>query len=389
MSKWDMRLRVVEPAKEAGRPLLREVPGPSRIALAHSLRELTPYSPVSSQHAIKALGGQTPIFKLDWNEATIPPSPKVKEAISQYIAEGGELNWYPELGAKSLCLALSDYTGLRPDSILVTNGSDDALDLICSSFIDKGDEVVVPVPTYNHFVVFAQSRGANIKSVLFEDPFAADIDTVMDAMSENTRMLYLVSPNNPTGVVTSPEDVVRVCEAFPNTLVIVDEAYFEFSQVSSIQLVQRFTNLIVTRTFSKAFGLAGLRVGYLSAHPDIIDGLGRIYNPKSVNTFAQIGTIAALDDIDYLNSYLDQVLTAKELLRTFFATRPNIQTWVTDANFVVVRVPNIQESLRRLESLGVYVRDRSSYPGLEGCLRMSVGTVEQTQKLIDRLAKVF
>ena len=389
MSKWDARLPVVEPVgRQIVPPRLREVPGPS-IPVAKSVAKLTPYVAVSSQPAIEALRGRTPIFKLDWNESTIPPSPKVQQAISQFISQGAELNWYPELGSKNLCLALSDYTGLHPDCIIATNGSDDALHLVCASYLDHGDQVVVPVPTYNHFVTFAQSRGANVVSVCGDDPFVSSMDAIRAAMTKDTRMVYMVSPNNPTGVIYEADEVEKLCRDYPETLVIVDEAYFEFAQRSCISLVQDVSNLVVTRTFSKAFGLAGLRVGYLAAHPELADGLSRLYNPKSVNTLGQIGAIAALNDMPYLNTYLDEVATSKEVLRAFFETRPNVEAWVTPANFVVVRVPNVDKVLERLEGLGVYVRDRSSYPGLEGCLRMTVGTVEQTQRVIDRLAKVF
>lgn len=389
MANWDARLRVVEPVKHVDRPVLREVPGPTRVRVAEPVRALTPYEAVSSQRAIEALPGTTPIFKLDWNESTIPPSPKVQEAIAAHVAGGPGLNWYPELGSKNLLLALSDYTGLRPEHILATNGSDDGLHLICATYLDDGDEVVVPVPTYNHFVVFAHSRGAKINRVVSRNPFEPSLDDVRAAVTDKTKLIYLVSPNNPTGVVTEPSEVAALCREYPDTLIVLDEAYFEFSQVTGINLVSEFSNLIVTRTFSKAFGLAGLRVGYLAAHPDIVEGLSRLYNPKSVNTLAQIGAMAALDDLDYLNTFLDEVATSKEVLRSFFATRPNVSAWITPANFVVVRVTNIQQTLDRLESLGIYVRDRSGYPGLEGCLRMSVGTVEQTERLIDRLAKVF
>ncbi|MEZ4461489.1 MAG: histidinol-phosphate transaminase [bacterium] len=388
MSKWDVSLRVVEAAdQEELYPALHAVT--PNIPVARAVASLSPYEAVSSQRAIEALGGTSPIFKLDWNEATIPPSPNVQKVLANFIAQGANLNWYPELGSRSLLLGLSDYTGVRPESLMVTNGSDDALHLICSSFLDHGDEVVVPVPTYNHFIVFAQAKGATVRQVVGESPFSSNISGIRAALSQRTRMLYLVSPNNPTGVLTHPDEVAAIARDYPNLLILLDEAYFEFAQVSGIELVEQFSNVIVTRTFSKAFGLAGLRVGYLAAHPSVIDGLSRLYNPKSVNTMAQIGALAAIEDREYLNAYLEDVTASKELLRQFFATRRNVEAWITPANFVVVRTGNIQQTLKRLESLGVYVRDRSTYPGLEGCLRMTVGTVEQTQRLLERLSKVF
>lgn len=379
MGKRDVVLRIVSEHAEPEK----------QIQAAQSVRQLVPYEAVASQRAIDGLQGSSPIFKLDWNESTIAPSPAVQQAITQYVMHGPGLNWYPELSSRSLLLALSDYTNVRPDQLMVTNGSDDALHLICSTFLDQNDEVVVPVPTYNHFVVFAQSKGAIVRPVLAENPFEKNIDGIRAAMTADTRVLYLVSPNNPTGLVADREDVAALCRDFPKTLVVLDEAYFEFSQSTGIDLVNQFPNLIVTRTFSKAFGLAGLRVGYLAAHPDLLDQLSRLYNPKSVNTLAQIGALAALSDLAYLNTYLAEVIEAKELLRNFFKTRVGVEAWITPANFVVLRVDDAAHTLAQLESLGIYARDRSGYPGMQGCIRMTVGTVDQTQRLIDRLSKVF
>lgn len=364
------------------------LPTPSPIRVAAAVQALTPYEAVSSQAVVDACPDQRNSFKLDWNESTIAPSPMVTQAIAQAVTSGRGLNWYPSLGSVELIDGLAGYTGIGREHFLITNGSDDALSLICTTFLDQGDEVVVPVPTYNHFVVFAQSRGATIRTVQGFDPFASDLEGLRAQLSANTRLLYLVSPNNPTGVVYHPEEIEVLCREFPNTLIVLDEAYFEFAQITGIGLVERYPNLIVTRTFSKAFGLAGLRVGYLAAHSELIGGLSRLYNPKSVNALGQIGAVAALKDLDYLNAYLKEVLQAKEILRTFFAER-GVEAYITPANFVVVRVPNVAQTLVQLESRSVYVRDRSSYPGLGGCLRMSVGTVEQTNRLLERLQDIF
>ncbi len=387
MANVDARLRVVGPEQPSAAAHLRALKD-ATIDVASSVRELTPYVAVSSQTVIENRLGRAEVFKLDWNESTIEPSPKVKKSIASHIAGGPGLNWYPTLGSKDLLTALEGYTGLSSDHLLATNGSDDGLHLICSTFLDPGDDVVVPVPTYNHFIVFAQSRGASIRTIEAESPFVCNMDGVREAIRPNTRLVYLVSPNNPTGVLYPSDEVARLCEAHPDTLFVLDEAYFEFAQQTGIGLVEEYPNLIVTRTFSKAFGLAGLRVGYLAAHPAIVQGLCRIYNPKSVNTLAQIGAIAALDDLEYLNAYLEEVKESKELLREFFEER-NIEAQVTPANFVVIRTADVAGTIEQLEARGVFVRDRSGYPGLEGCIRMTVGTVEQTQKVLARLAEVF
>ncbi len=362
--------------------------GQMPIAVAPTIQALTPYEAVSSQAAIEAQPDHHTSFKLDWNECTVAPSPRVNEAITEYLSQGRGLNWYPKLGSSDLVEALVEYTGVRDDHLLVTNGSDDALRLICSTYLDRGDEVVIPVPTYNHFMVFVQGRGAQMVTVRGETPFEPGVEAIDEAVGDDTRLLYLVSPNNPTGVIFDPEAVARLCRNHPETLVVLDEAYYEFSKVTGIELVQECPNLLVTRTFSKAFGLAGLRVGYLAASPQLIDGLRRIYNPKSVNTLGQVGAVAALDDLEYLESFLDEVEASKQILRKFFKKR-GVDAHITPANFVVVRMPDVQTTLKKLEERDVYVRDRSSYPGLEGCLRMTVGTTEQTRRLIDRIGDLF
>lgn len=391
MSNADFRLCMADelPTKDAaGLRRLREVQSQTPIPVAPTVQALTPYEAVSSQAAIEAKPDHHTSFKLDWNESTIEPSPRVTEAISRYLLEGRGLNWYPRLGSAELIEALVGYTKVGADHLLATNGSDDALHLICDTYLDRGDEVVIPVPTYNHFMVFAQSRGAHLVTTRGASAFDSNLAGIERVMNQQTRLLYLVSPNNPTGVVYEPEVVARLCERYPRTLIVLDEAYFEFCQITGIKLVETYPNLLVTRTFSKAFGLAGLRVGYLAANPTLVKGLRRMYNPKSVNTLGQIGAIAALEDLPYLHDYLEEVRASKEILRAFF-DQHGVDAHITPANFVVVRMPDLQGTLAQLESRGVYVRDRSSYPGLSGCLRMTVGTKEQTERLLERVGDLF
>ena len=369
-------------------PKLREVSDRSPVVPSSSVQELTPYEAVTSQAAIRAKPDGETVFKLDWNESTVPASPKVREAIAAHIAGDRGLNWYPQLGSEELIEALTDYTGLESENLLVTNGSDDALHLICDTFLDPGDHVVAPAPTYNHFITFAQSCGADIEKPIGDSPFEKSIDAIRDSLRPSTRILYLVSPNNPTGVIFPPEDVAELCRDHPETLILLDEAYYEFAKVTGVDLVEEHPNIVVTRTFSKAFGLAGLRVGYLSGHPELVDALSRIYNPKSVNTLGQVGAKAALEDLEYLEEYLSEVEAAKGVLADYLDTTP-VEYHMTPANFVVVRVPQLQESLDELEERGIYVRDRSDYPGLDNCLRMTIGTVDQTRKVIDLISGVF
>ncbi len=359
----------------------------AKIDVAYSIRRLQPYEVVESRGSEQVLRGDK-AFKLDWNESTISPSPKALAAIQSFVSGNGGLNWYPSLGSRSLADCLSEYTQLPAENILVTAGSDAALQLICDTYLDTNDEVVVPVPTYNHFLVFAQSRGVRLISIQPNDPFSVDFELLESTLSNRTRLVYLVSPNNPTGTIFTAEQIERLCTDFPRTLFVVDEAYFEFAQITSINLVTRFKNLLVTRTFSKAFGLAGLRIGYLAAHQSLIDGLSKIYNPKSVSTLSQIGAEAALSDLSYLNAYLDEVSQSKTILLDYFRS-VGIDAFSTPANFLVVRLPQIEDTLSKLSAESIYIRNRSNYPGLADCARMSVGTVEQTQSLIQQLSRIF
>ncbi len=392
MSNANPDVRMIEALQGDGKgppePDLQPVAGDERIAVAPTIQALTPYEAVSSQAAIEAQPDHHTSFKLDWNESTVAPSPRVSEAIADYLHNGRGLNWYPKLGSEDLIEALEEYTGVSGDHLLATNGSDDALRLICSTFLDDRDEVVIPVPTYNHFMVFAQSRGAEVVTTRGQSAFDPNLQGIASAISDRTRLLYLVSPNNPTGVMYPPEVVARLCREYPKTLIVLDEAYYEFTKVTGIGLVEQFSNLMVTRTFSKAFGLAGLRVGYLAAAPSLIEGLSRIYNPKSVNTLGQVGAIAALNDLEYLESFLAEVRASKEILAKFFQER-DVNARLTPANFVILRMPDVDAILQQLEERGVYVRNRSSYPGLEGCLRMTVGTTAQTERLLDRIGDLF
>lgn len=363
--------------------------GHETIAVAPSVRVVTPYDTVTSQAAIEAAPDHRTCFKLDWNECTVDPSPRVREAIREWVCSGRGLNWYPRLGSSRLARAVADYTGLDTTQLLVTSGSDAALRLICSTYLDGDDHVVVPVPTYHHFMIFARSRGARLETVCGASAFEPCLEAIEGAMTSQTRLVYLVSPNNPTGVIYPPEWVAQLCRDYPNSLVVLDEAYYEFARMTGIGFVGEVTNLVVTRTFSKAFGLAGLRVGYLAGATPVIEGLGRLYNPKSVNAVAQVGAAAALEDLDYLVSFLAEVEASKDLIRDFFASRDGVELRVTPANFVVLRVEDVASTIDELGQRGVYVRDRSHYPGMEGCLRMSVGTRTQTRRLLRRVDDVF
>lgn len=365
----------------------RSAPQPEAPAPVSWVNDLAPYDPVSSLVKIWNKPAQTP-FKLDWNESTIPPSPKVYEAIVSFLSHSNHLNWYPELGSRGLAECLSEYVDLPSENILVSNGSDDALELVCKTFLGPGDKVVVPMPTYTHFLVYVQARGALVEPFYSNDIYDADTDGLSNVLTQDTRLAYLVSPNNPTGVTYSSEEVSQLCESYPGTLFVVDEAYFEFHGASVVQLVQQYSNLVVTRTFSKCFGIAGLRIGYLCAATDTMTHLKKLFNPKSVNRLGQIAAMACLSDLPYYEAFVQEVALSRKLLKLELEKR-GLKVRTTPANFILLKVPDPVNFCSLLEEEGVYIRDRSTQPRLEGYVRISVPNVAQTQELIQRIDKVL
>lgn len=328
-------------------------------------------------------------FKLDWNEASVPPSPRVYQAIVSFLSNSNHLNWYPELGSRSLANSLSDYTGVPADQILITNGSDDALDLVCKTFVGHGDRVLVPVPTYTHFLVYAQTRGAQICDFFSRNIFDADIDRLeAQVRSEHFKLVYLVSPNNPTGVVYTREEVARLLRAAPTTLFIVDEAYHEFYGETVIDLVESYENLVVTRTFSKCFGIAGLRIGYLCTSDSVMRELARPFNPKSVNRLGQVAAQACLEDLPYYRWYIEEVQRARDFLVRELNAR-GLRTYATPANFILVEIQEPTRFCALMADEGVHIRDRSDLPRLPNFVRMTLPTRDQAVEVLRRIDNVL
>lgn len=355
------------------------------------IERVEPYSPISSRD--KILSGSVdcdlPPLKLDWNESTLPPSVAVKNAIINALANNENLlNWYPELFSKELRRKLAVYSGRSMEEILVTNGSDDALDLICKVFLDPEDEVIVPYPTYTHFITYVQSRGAILKKVESPDPFKADISSILANISPLTKMIYLVNPNNPTGILLSKRQISTLCSIASHSVVVVDEAYFEFSGETVLDLIDSRPNLIVTRTFSKAWALAGLRVGYLLTNLSLIAQLSKVINPKSVSALAQIAATAALDDKQYMERYVADVRNSKLSMLDFFRKK-NIRAYDSNANYIMVQHPRLPKLLAEMERENIFVRDRSAFKMLPGFFRVTLGDHIQTEDFMSRMTKVL
>jgi histidinol-phosphate aminotransferase len=349
-----------------------------------NLALLSPYQATSSSRMIQQKPEQVPL-KLDWNESTIIPSPMVSKAISDFLNQSNHLNWYPDLNSQDLVQSLSQFYTIPQEYFLVTNGSDEALHMLCASYLENNDRLVYAAPTYQHFLVFAQQEGADLIACHYPNPFQIDIELLIDTLHQHSpKMVYLVSPNNPTGVVYTKEDIMHLLNTFSQSLFVIDEAYMEFADTSCFSLVKDYHNLVITRTFSKAYGLAGCRIGYLMSHPYIIQQIKKIFSPKSVNVLAQVSAQAALKDQVYLKEQLYQVSQAQDMcVRELKSLGFTIHA--TPANFFMLKVQDADQWVEVLSQVGVYIRNRSHLESLKGYVRISVGTISQMEDFLQRI----
>jgi histidinol-phosphate aminotransferase len=353
--------------------------------VAARARSARPYDPVSSLLAIRR-NPSVAHHKLDWNESTIPPSPEVFRALQRFLANGNNIHWYPDPCDEELLEKIKIYTSCRTENILVSNGSDEALSLACQTYLDSGDEVVAPFPTYRHFLQFAELAGARIRLIRKDDPFSVSLRDVESGISSRTKIVYLANPNNPTGILLEPAQISRMANRHLQVLFLVDEAYYEFSGFSCSRFLKNTPNMMITRSFSKCFGLAGLRLGYVIAPTGIIRDLLRVHNPKSTNIMAQVAAAAALGDLDYYHDYVDEVRRASSMIKDFCDDH-GILCRLTRANFILITTDHPEWIVEKLRNAGVHVRNRSSQ--LPGMIRLTVGTSKQMEDVLLRLKAVI
>ena len=311
----------------------------------------------------------------DWNESEFPPTNKVFEVMKSFY----RYERYPDITATQLKNKLSEYVSLPVDFIEVYNGSDDALKDIITVFVDKDTHVLSYQPSYTQVNTFITTNTENYMKVNIKDPLGKhEYDFNYCKINE---VVYLVNPNNPTGKLLPVEEIKKLVKTYPNTLFIVDEAYYEFAKQSCSHLVVSHKNLIVTRTFSKAFGLASVRLGYCMGHPDTLSHIRKIRNGKAVNTLGQLCGIAALNDLDYLQSRIDEMNDAKKF---FIDNLPNYYNALdSDANFVLVKTPDSKKLLEKMKENKILIRDRSAFDNLENCVRITIGSKKQIIRVLD------
>ena len=313
-------------------------------------------------------------LRLDFNENTFACSPRVLESLSRISR--GDLTRYPE--REPVEARVAAHLGLRPQQVLITNGVDEAIHVLCQTYLDAGTEILIPVPTYTMYEVYASATPARVFTVPAEEGFRFPLRALLKAITPATRLIAIANPNSPTGQTSSGDDLLRLIDAAPRAAVLIDEAYFHFYGETVMDLIGRAPNVIVARTFSKAYGLAGLRLGVLAAAEEQMQWLRRAISPYSVNSVALTCLTAALDDQDYLHWYTGEVLASRPLFESALQ-RLAVPYWPSQANFVLVNIgPKHRECVTAMRTKGVLVRDRSNDPGCDGCVRITLGTCEQT-----------
>jgi histidinol-phosphate aminotransferase len=323
-------------------------------------------------------------LRLDFNESTIGCSPRVLARLRSLDSEA--LARYPE--RESVEAEVARFLGLDASQVLLTNGVDEAIHLLCSTYLEPGDEAIIVVPTFAMYAIFAQAEGARVVQVQSRENFNFPLEDVLSRISSRTRLIAVANPNNPTGTAVAREVLLRVAKAAPHAAILVDEAYFEFHGETVLHHSAQPANLFVARTFSKAYGLAGLRIGILAGDAAQMGMVRRVASPYNVNAVALAVLPEALRDQSYVEHYVSEVQRGRELLQQELGAL-GLCYWPSRANFVLVRVgPAYAEFIQALRTHGILVRDRHTDPACDGCVRLTVGSLEHTQTLIVALREV-
>lgn len=308
-------------------------------------------------------------LRLDFNENTLAPSPRVAAKLHQLTGEG--LTVYPEREPVERIVAA--HMGLASDQVILTNGVDEAIHLVACAFLDEGDEALICTPTFFMYDVSISMMTSQLRRVQTDDSLAFPFEPFLAAITPKTKLIIAASPNNPTGSVVSREHLLAIAKAAPQAVLMVDEAYFHFFGDTVMDEAGKLPNLLVARTFSKAYGLASLRVGMLAGDARLIGFLRKVSSPYNVNGPALAVLPEALADTDYLNWYTTQVHEGRERMQAALHAM-GVRTWPSAANFVLMDIGARHKQLCEvMRGKGVLLRDRSSDPGCEGYLRITIG----------------
>lgn len=351
-----------------------------------NIKDIPPYIPGKSKEEITREYGlnEDSIIKLGSNENPLGPSKKVVDIIAKHA---DKVSIYPEDVCSELHSNIAKYVGVDESQVIAGNGSDEILDMAVKMFIEKDDEAVIPVPTFSMYRKLVELYSGKCVYAALGDGFRFDVDKILEKITGKTKLVFVCSPNNPTGSTISEEGLKEILDR--DVAVILDEAYAEFSSGSFVKLVREYKNLVVLRTFSKAFGLAGLRAGYGIADSAIIAYMLRIKIPFSVNILAQKAAIAALEDEEHLKKSVELAKAGRAFILKELSKIDGVRSYPSQANFVFIELESKAEDVvKALFKRGIIVRD-CNFAGLGNYIRVSIGTMEENIKFLENFKEVL
>jgi histidinol-phosphate aminotransferase len=326
------------------------------------------------------LAGRTAL-RLDFNENTSSPSPRVIEKLQTVTAEG--LTKYPEREPVEKIVA--KHFGLNGNQVLLTNGVDEAIHLMCCAFLDANDEALIATPSFFMYDVNVQMMTPHLRKVQADETMEFPFERFMAAISERTKLIIVASPNNPTGAVVGREHLLAIAAAAPQAVMMVDEAYYHFDGATVMDDLGAVPNLIVARTFSKAYGLANLRIGMLAGSSELLKYVRKVSSPYNVNGVALDCLTVALADEEYVAWYSDQVRVGRNRMMDGLREL-GVPFFQSHANFVLMNIgAKHKELVAAMRDHGVLLRDRSTDPGCDGFVRITIGLEEHVTHGLEAL----
>lgn len=320
---------------------------------------------------------------LDWNESTTRIPDFLKESLNHFIYRG-ELNLYGDVDCTDLKNNISKTLHIDESCITFFNGSDSALNICFESILDEGDSVLTIEPEYSQVSTFIHMKGAVKNNFLLNSVEKPPIEELNETIKGN-KIFYFSNPNNPIGFYFDKDEIESMLVSNPNSMFFVDEAYYEFCGSSAIDLISRYSNLIIFRTFSKAFGLAGIRLGYIVSNAHNISIINKIRNGKEVSSIAQITASSILNHYDQVKIRINELIEVREWFYNQLKSMPNFTVFPSFANFLLVRHNNCQEIISNLKRNKVLIRDRSSMHQLNNSFRITIGTKVEMEKVVELL----
>ncbi len=348
-----------------------------RLRPREAILNMRPYSPPS--------GGREGKLRLDFNENTIGCSPRVTQFLKERI-EGNRLATYPEyMEARQ---ELANFFRVDDSQMLLCNGTDEAIQVLINTYVDDEDDVIVLHPSYAMYRFYSEVAGGAIREIPYRaGSLKFPIDELLLSIQPTTKAILISNPNNPTGAAVGLEGIEKILKRAPGAAVMIDEAYYEFCGITALRYINEFPNLFVSRTFSKVYGMAGMRVGLLFSQPGNMEYLQKSQSPYSVNMLGALAARAAIQDSEYVTRYVTEVLAAREL--TYVGLEKlNIPYWESQGNFVLMKLGDRAAGIcEKMREAGILLRNRSHE--LAGTVRVTVGTRDQMRQFLAEMEKAW